>query len=247
MTEFLFMKDAEANYVREFEAVVTDAGTDPSNGNFIVLDRTAFYAEGGGQPSDTGTITWEGGSKTAKVKLVTKKGGVKHFIDGETPSKGASVHGWLDWENRYALMRYHTGQHLISSVVYDLYNGAHTAGNQIYSNKSRIDFHPVKFGEEDLKKIEDECNRRISLKPAVKIYEAPREEIEKRSDSNRANLELLPKSINLLRIVEIDGFDIVPCAGTHVRSLSELGKLKITARETKGAEKERVTFELKME
>ena len=242
MTDFLFMKDAEANYIREFDATVLDVGADPSNGNFIVLDKTAFYAEGGGQPSDTGVISWDGGVKTARVKLVTKKGGVKHFIEGEAPEKGAAVHGTLDWENRYALMRYHTGQHLISSVVYDFYNGAHTAGNQIYNNKSRIDFHPVKFGEEDLKKIEGECNRRISLAPKVKIYEAPREEIEKRSDSNRANLDLLPKSINLLRIVEIDGFDIVPCAGTHVRNLSELGKLKITARETKGAEKERVTF-----
>jgi misacylated tRNA(Ala) deacylase len=247
MTEFVFMKDSESNYIREFDAIVLDAGADPANGNYVVLDKTAFYAEGGGQPSDTGIISWDGGAKQAKVKIVTKKGGVKHFIAGDLPQNGAAVHGTLDWENRYALMRYHTGQHLISAVVYDLYNGAHTVGNQIYANKSRIDFHPVKFTDEDLRKIEGECNRRIALKPAVKIYEESRESIEKRVDSQRANLELLPKSISILRIVEIDGFDIVPCAGTHVRNLSELGILKIAAKETKGAEKERVTFELQKE
>ncbi|PKK81559.1 MAG: alanyl-tRNA editing protein [Thermoplasmata archaeon HGW-Thermoplasmata-2] len=268
MTEFLFMKSAEANYVREFDAVVMETGADPSNGQYVILDKTAFYAEGprapcealwiqrrmaqnGGQLTDTGVLSWENGARQARVKLVTKKSGVKHFLalaqGEEAPQKGAAVRGILDWENRYALMRYHTGQHLLSAAVYDLYNGAHTVGNQIYANKSRADFYPAKFTDEDLKRIEDECNRRIALKPDVKIYEESRSSLEARMPQQRANLDLLPKSVTMLRIVEIGGFDIVPCAGTHVRSLSELGRLKITGRETKGADKERVTFVLEKE
>ena len=247
MTEFLFMKSAEANYVREFDAMVVDSGTDPAAGAYVVLDKTAFYAEGGGQPTDTGILSWDSGARQAKVKLVTKKNGVRHFIVGEVPQKGAAVHGALDWENRYALMRYHTAQHLLSAAVYDLYNGAHTVGNQMYNNKSRADFYPAEFTDSDLRKIEDECNRRIALKPDVKIYEESRDSLEARMPQQRANLDLLPKSIAMLRIVEIDGFDVVPCAGTHVRNLSELGRLKIVAKETKGADKERVTFVLENE
>lgn len=240
MTELLFMKDIESNYIKEFDATVIETG-DPQ---YVILDRTAFYPEGGGQPSDAGMLYWDSDTKNARVKLVTKKGGVKHFIDGEAPPKGTKIHGVLDWSHRYSLMKMHTAQHLLSGIVYDLFNGVHTVGNQIHPAHSRADFYPVKFTDEDLQSIEEECNRMIDMKLDVRIYEESRESLETRMKRHRANLDLIPKSINILRIVEIEGFDIVPCAGTHVRNLSEIGKMKILGRETKGKDKERIAFEL---
>ncbi len=236
MTEFLFMKDAEANYVKEFEAIVVKAGE-----NYVVLDRTAFYAVGGGQETDTGALSWDGGM--ARVKEVTKKGEVRHVLDGPVPPPDTKVRGTVDWERRHAHMRMHTAQHIISSVVFDIYK-ARTVGNQIHADRSRVDFAPANFGPEDVKKIEDACNEIGSKGIPVKIYEEDRADLEKRVDQQRSNLDLLPQSIRRLRIVDIDGFDVCPCAGTHVRSTTELGKFHIIEREKKGKDRERLTYEL---
>jgi misacylated tRNA(Ala) deacylase len=236
MTEILFMRDVEANYVREFDATVlrADSGS-------VVLDRTAFYAVGGGQESDSGTLSWEGGS--ARVREVTKKGEVRHALDGPVPPVGAKVRGSVDWARRHAHMRMHTAQHIISSVVFDIYK-ARTVGNQIHADRSRVDFAPANFAQDDVKKIEDACNALASRGIPVKIYEEDRAELERRVDQQRANLDLLPRSIRRLRIVEVEGFDVCPCAGTHVRNTSELGKFQIIEREKKGKDRERLTYEL---
>ncbi|NIS14204.1 MAG: alanyl-tRNA editing protein, partial [Thermoplasmata archaeon] len=103
----------------------------------MVLDESAFYPEGGGQPTDHGRLEWDGGS--VEVKEVLKKGIVKHVVEGDVQSVPDRVHATLDWERRYAHMRMHTAQHLISAVILELY-GAHTVGNQLYHDRSRIDF-----------------------------------------------------------------------------------------------------------
>ncbi|MFH0815892.1 MAG: alanyl-tRNA editing protein [Methanobacteriota archaeon] len=236
MTEILFMRDADANYVREFEATVVSKGE-----NFVVLDRTAFYAVGGGQETDTGSLSWEGGS--ASVKEVTKKGEVRHRLDGPVPDAGTIVHGEIDWERRHAHMRMHTAQHIISSVVFDIYK-ARTVGNQIHADRSRVDFAPANFTQDDVQKIEAKCNEIAAKGIGVRIYEEDRTELEKRVDQQRANLDLLPQSIRRLRIVDIDGFDVCPCAGTHVRNTNEIGRFHILEREKKGKGRERLTYEL---
>jgi misacylated tRNA(Ala) deacylase len=238
MTEFLFMKDADANYVKEFDATVVSRGD-----GYVVLDRTAFYAVGGGQETDTGALHWDGGS--ARVKEVTKKGEVRHHLDGAVPEAGTKVRGTIDWGRRHAHMRMHTAQHIISSVVFDIYK-ARTVGNQIHADRSRVDFAPANFAQEDVQKIEAACNEIASKGIPVKIYEEDRSELEKRVDQQRSNLDLLPQSIRRLRIVDIDGFDVCPCAGTHVRNTSELGRFHIIEREKKGKDRERLTYELVM-
>ncbi len=235
MTEFLYMKDAEACYIKDFEGTVTKAGDD-----WVILDRTAFYPEGGGQPSDTGRLIWEGGS--TRVISVSKKGGVRHYLEGAAPVKGTEVHGIIDWERRYGHMRAHTSQHIISAVVWDRWQ-AKTVGNQLYKAKARIDFHPLKLTQEDVEWIEEECNRRISQNIEVQIYELSREEAEEKAGVERCNMELLPKSIRKLRIVQV-GDEICPCAGTHVRNTSEIGTLKIIKKESKGKMRTRITYEL---
>jgi len=233
MTKYLYMPDIEANYIREFDARITERGE-----GYVVLDRTAFYPEGGGQPSDVGVLRWDGGN--VRVIRVQKKGG-RHFIDGDIPEK--EVHGILDWEPRHAHMRMHTAQHVISGVVYDLFK-ARTVGNQIHAGRSRVDFAPAHFSEDDLKAIEDKCNEIIARNAPVKIYTESRESLEARVDSQRANLYLLPEFVKQLRIIDIEGFDVCPCAGTHVRNTSELGRVHVLGRRTKGKDKERVEYEL---
>ena len=164
-TKVLYMEERrgqepDPNYLREFEAAVLERGPD-----FVVLDQTAFYAEGGGQPWDTGVLRWAGGE--AKVIKVTKeKGVIRHFLDRMPDA--AEVHGVVDWDRRYAHMRYHTSQHLLSGIVWSIY-GARTVGNQLYADRARVDFQPVSFTPEDLKRIEDECNRAVAEALPVRI------------------------------------------------------------------------------
>ena len=237
MTDILYMNDIESNYVREFDAKVVERGFD-----FVVLDRTAFYPVGGGQPSDTGRLTWQGGS--VDVREVTKKGKVEHHLAQDPDILPDAVKGVLDWDRRYAHMRMHTAQHIISGVVYDLY-GARTVGNQIYHDRSRIDFAPVTFSEAMISDVERRCNEIFSEGTPVGVSTVDRAELERDIDAQRANLDLLPKSVKELRVVTIGGFDVCPCAGTHVRSLSEIGELSIVKRDRKGKDRERITYELR--
>lgn len=235
-TDMLYMKDVESNYIREFDATVIERGFD-----YVVLDRSAFYPLGGGQPSDTGYLEWLGGK--ADVKEVTKKEGIRHHLMQNPDIVPDNVHGVINWERRYSHMKMHTAQHVISGVVYDLYK-ARTVGNQLYHDRSRIDFAPVKFTDEMLAEVERKCNDILAGGAKVEICTTARDELEKNIDAQRANLDLLPRSVRDLRIVTIEKFDVCPCAGTHVRSLSEIGKLKITKKENKGKDRERITYEL---
>jgi len=237
MTNILYMKDVDSNYIKEFDAVVTKNKKD-----YILLDKTAFYPLGGGQPSDTGKIFWD--QKESKVKEVIKKGDIiKHIIDGEKPSVGSKIHAELDWDKRYMHMKMHTAQHIISGIIFDNFN-ARTVGNQIHADYSRVDFRPIKFSDEKLKIIEDLFNDIVDKKLPIGVYKEERSTLEKRINSQRANLDLLPKSVSKLRIVEIKGFDICPCAGTHIKNTSELSKLKILRTETKGKDTERLVYTL---
>ena len=236
MTEMLYMKDIDSNYIREFDAKVVERGFD-----YVVLDRTAFYPLGGGQPSDTGFLAWAGGK--AEVREVTKKEGVKHHLVQNPDTVPEHVHGVLNWDKRYAHMRMHTAQHIVSGVVYDLWK-ARTVGNQLYHDRSRIDFAPVKFTDEMVAQLEQKTNEILTSGAKVEIVTAIRSELEKNVDAQRANLDLLPKSVQELRVVRVPDFDVCPCAGTHVRSLAEIGKIKVVKRENKGKDRERITYEL---
>lgn len=225
----------ELNYVREFDARIIGQGA-----GYVVLDRTAFYPEGGGQPSDTGLLRWPGGEARV-LRVVKEKGEVRHYASDMPPVEG--IHGVLDWERRYAHMRMHTSQHLVSGLVYDLY-GARTVGNQLYADYAHIDFAPAKFTDEDLRRIESEANRIASSAVPVTIYEADREELERTVGAARANLDMIPISVRRLRVIRIGDFDLCPCGGTHLRNTGEIGTIHILRRRSKGKETERITYEL---
>lgn len=238
MTDLRYLPDQDD--VTTFTATVTSATDDR-----ILLDGTYFYPEGGGQPADRGRIVWEGGQ--AEVVDVQKKGGDVHHrlgaVEGELPEEGASVEGRIDDERRQKLRRMHTAQHVVSKVVLDEFD-AQTAGNQIHVDRSRIDFDPADFVEEDVSLIEARSNAILDRDLTVRKTEMARDEAEARTPEGRGLLDLIPDHVDPLRMVEIGDFDLCPCGGTHVDRLSQVGRIRITNRESKGAEVERLEFVL---
>lgn len=238
MTDLLYLPDND--YETEFTATVETVGKD-----YIVMDETLFYPEGGGQPADDGHLEWADGS--ANVVDVQKTGGdVQHVIQnlqGELPAVGDMIHGEIDEERRAKHRRMHTAQHVLSKVVLDEY-GASTAGNQIHADWSRIDFEPADFSDEDLERIQEQTNAIIEQDLAVEKKEMPRATVEERVADGRTNLDLIPDAVDPLRVIEIADFDICPCGGTHVNRLGEIGPIRIIERLSKGDNVERVKFEL---
>jgi len=236
MTE-LYYPDNE--YRKQFDSKVEDV--EGSKG-YVVLEDTLFYKEGGGQPSDQGTIEWSD-SETEVLDVQKEHGEIRHYVEGELPEPGTEVHGEIDWERRYKHMKMHTAQHVLSWVVLNMY-GASTAGNQIHEEYSRIDFEPVEFSDDDVDRIEKSVNKLIERDLEVEKSHMDRERLEERVDEGRTNLDIIPDGIDPLRAVEIGGEDLCPCGGTHVDSLGEIGGMNITDRMSKGSEKERLRFEL---
>lgn len=237
MTELRYLPDEDD--VTSFTATVTQATPES-----VVLDGTYFYPEGGGQPADSGTLKWDDGR--ALVTNVQKDhGDVRHDIElqaGEPPEPGTSVRAQIDEERRNGLSRMHTAQHVVSRVVLNEY-GASTAGNQVYPDRARIDFEPASFSEDDITFIENRTNEIIDRDLGVIKENRPRDRVEQEVDEGRALLDLIPDSVDPLRVVEIDDYDMCPCGGTHVGSLGEIGPVTITGHTSKGADTERIEFE----
>ncbi|WP_435335484.1 alanine--tRNA ligase-related protein [Haloarchaeobius sp. TZWWS8] len=237
MTRALYLDDST---LRQFDATVERVTDDR-----VVLDRTAFYPAGGGQPHDTGTLRADG--ESWEVTAVEKKDTIYHALDGSAPEPGTSVTAELDWDRRAAHMRYHTAQHLLSALLLDEFD-AETTGNQLYDDRARLDCAYDRFEERDLRRIEDRLNDLVSDRLPVRWYELDREVAEERLDTERTRIDLLPDSITELRIVEIgdeDGpYDRTACAGTHVENTDDIGEVTVTGRETRGSGEERIYFEL---
>lgn len=245
MSQELYLDDST---LRAFDATV-----DRRLGNRVVLDTTAFYPTGGGQPADTGTIT--AGDDKWEVTSVEKKDTIYHHLDpidatDETPAEGTVVTGRLDWDRRFAHMRYHTAQHLLSAVLLEEYD-ARTTGNQLYTDHAHLDCEYERFTDADLQDIETRLNELIAADRTVDWYTLNRDRAEAELDTDRTRINLLPDSIRQLRIVEIESdhpdtepFDRTACAGTHVSSTTEIGEIVVTGRETKGSDEERVEFTL---
>jgi misacylated tRNA(Ala) deacylase len=156
--------------------------------------------------------------------------------------------GELDWERRYAHMRYHTAQHLLSAVLLEQFD-AETTGNQLYADHAHLDCSYSRFSTADLADIERRLNELVTADTPVEWYVLEREEAETRLDSERTRLHLLPDSITEVRIVEIGApgggvYDRTACAGTHVASTGDVGTVDVVGRETKGSNEERVEFVL---
>ena len=234
MTELIYMKDC---YAKEFDATVTKA-----DGKYIVLDKTAFYPAGGGQPTDTGKLIKNG--EEYKVVFAKKIGGdVSHEVDKEGLKEGDKVKGILDWDKRYVLMRMHTAAHILSEIFHKE-TGALITGNQLKVDKSRIDFSLENFDREKINEYIAKANEIVQKDLPIKIYTLPREEAMKLpSVTKLANV--LPPAVKELRIVAIGEFDTQADGGTHVKSTKEVGEIEVIGAENKGKNNRRVYFKLK--
>jgi misacylated tRNA(Ala) deacylase len=234
MTEHLYPTDS---YLYEFDAAVT-----ASDGLAVALDRTAFYPGGGGQPCDVGTLTWDGGS--AQVASVKRQGAqIWHILEGGLPPVGTTVHGELDRERRYRLMRTHTALHVLCGVVWRDYGALVTGGN-MEPLKGRMDFEFETMRKDLVAEIEANVNAEIELGHPVRIAILPREEAFQIPDLIRTKINLLPPQIQEVRTVEIVGLDLQADGGTHVANTSEIGRVRVADYKSKGAINKRIYIEL---
>ena len=218
-TELLYYKDA---YVREFKARVLKV----LEGRYVVLDKTAFYPEGGGQPADAGKLIYPGGE--CEISDVRKVGRiVVHVAKGRVPPKGAEVKGVLDWERRHDLMRAHTATHIILGAARRVL-GEHVwqAGAQKGIEHSRLDItHYKHLGLEELHAIEELANKVVRANLPIRTSWMPREEAEARYGFRLYQGGAVPG--REIRVVEIPGWDVEACGGTHCARTGEIGMIKL--------------------
>ena len=238
MTELLYQTDS---YLKGFDAIVT--AVDPE-AKTVVLDRTAFYPGGGGQPNDTGNLMI--GGEVNQVDKVRKQGEVVfHFLSGDVslPEVGAQVHGQIDWNRRYSLMRTHTALHVLCGTVFRDYGALVTGGN-MEPLHGRMDFEFERLQRELVGEIEAAVNKEVEAGHDVRVKILPREEAFQIPDLIRTKINLLPEGITEVRTVEIVGLDLQADGGTHVRNTSEVGKVKVVDYKSKGAINKRIYIEV---
>ena len=231
MTTWMFWQDA---YQKEFDAKVLAI-----NDNGVVLDQTCFYPAGGGQIFDTGEIN---GTKVIEVRK-DEDDTIYHKI--EVPANfdvGDAVHGKIDWERRYNIMKLHTSAHIIDVVLIKNFGNVLFTGSQIYPDRARMDFNIEKLDDEVIKVLEEKSNEvvKTNLKVASRIIS--REEFESNSNLKRLADTTHYEKYKIFRVVEINDFDVQLDGGTHVANTGEIGRIKIMKRENKGKNNRRITI-----
>jgi misacylated tRNA(Ala) deacylase len=233
-TDLLYLRDAQ---LRSFGGVVV--AVDP-DGRRIALDRTAFYATGGGQPHDTGVLAG------LPVVDVRKDGDhIWHTVGGDAalPQVGDEVHGELDWDRRHALMRTHSALHVLCGVIWHEWRVPVTGGN-MEPLSARMDFEldptPENFGP----RVEELVNAEIGADRPIEVSFLPRSEAVLDEDLIRTKVSLVPESVPEIRVVDIIGLDKQADGGTHVRSTAEIGRVRVVKTESKGKGNKRIRIEI---
>jgi misacylated tRNA(Ala) deacylase len=234
MTEEICSTDA---YARSCEATVVATSEDGP-----ILDRTVFYARGGGQPGDVGVLRWDGG-EVRVVDTLKRAGEVLHVVEGSPPAVGTTVTAEIDWGRRHTLMRTHTALHCLSGVVFTGY-GAKVTGGNMEPGVARMDFEldsiSVEFGRE----VEAALNARLAEDRPVRVSFVPRAEALADPDLIRTKVNLIPESVDPIRVIEVEGIDKQADGGTHVRSTGEVGRVLVVKTESKGKANKRMRIEL---
>ncbi len=238
MTARLYYDDS---YLRKFETSIIETRAEG-----VVLEATAFYPVGGGQPSDTGILISNG--EEYVVSDVTKSGDsiIHHLADPATLAPGEHVTGIIDWDRRYAHMRYHTAVHIIDAVVNRNSNleGSIT-GSQIYHDRSRVDFNLESFTRDMAQGFADAANEVVEADVPVTVRYLSQEDAMKYPKLARTapGRDLL-KSLDRIRIVDIQGVDFQSDGGTHVARTGEVGRIVVDRIESKGRNNKRLVFHL---
>ncbi|MFW9938978.1 MAG: alanyl-tRNA editing protein AlaXM [Candidatus Thorarchaeota archaeon] len=235
MTEALYMDNS---YLKTWDAKVVSI----KDGKYIVLDKTAFYPKGGGQPWDEGYII-KNEEKYNVIYVGKFSGEISHEVDKPGLKVGDQVSCELDWDRRYTYMRYHTASHLISNILFRRAD-AKITGNQIELDKTRMDFSMQNYSPDKLKEFVDEANEIIKKELTVSIEYMDRESVLKKPELARLAIGL-PNDIKEFRIVKIGDIDEQVDGGTHVKNLKEIGEIEVIKTVNKGKDNRRIYFILK--
>ena len=236
MTDELFSRDA---YQATTDATVTEVRDEG-----VVLDRTVFYARGGGQPGDTGALRWDGGG--ARVADTLKSGSeVLHVLaeGSAAPVAGTAVTAEIDWARRHTLMRTHTALHALSGIVFADY-GAKVTGGNMEPGVARMDFELDGISQEFGREVEQKLNAALRHDHAVHVSFVPRSEALTDPDLIRTKVNLIPEHVDPIRVIDIEGLDKQADGGTHVRSTAEVGEVRVVKTESKGRANKRMRIEL---
>jgi misacylated tRNA(Ala) deacylase len=238
MTIKLYHQDS---YLKEFSAVVTGQNLDLHG---VLLDRTAFYPGGGGQPADHGKLDM-GGEILPLTGIKTVASEIVHLLgpDVDLPALGSELTGYIDWQHRYQLMRTHTAMHILCGTVFRDYGALVTGGNMT-PLKGRMDFEFASLKKELVHLVEEAVNREINNALPVSWRTIPRQEAFQIPDLIRTKINLLPENIKEVRVVEIEGLDLQADGGTHVENTQEVGRIQITDYKSKGRENKRIYLEI---
>lgn len=226
MTERIYSTDS---YAAEMTASVVGVDHDDRR---LLLDRTVFYPGGGGQPYDVGEL-WVGEDRLDVVKVTQDSSGVWHWIDSAVPGEGTSLVGRVDWDRRYSLMRTHTAMHALCGVIWDRFQSPVTGGN-MNPGEGRLDFELPQWDPEDKDPIEEELNAQLAMNRDVEVSFLPRHEADKDPSLIRTKVNLLPASLEEVRVIDIVGLDRQADGGTHVNATREVGRIAIKKVESKG-------------
>ncbi len=210
----------------------------------IVLDRTVFYPTGGGQPGDTGTLTWDGGAVAIVDTIKGGGGGVVHVPapGAALPPAGMAVEAAIDWDRRYRHMRMHTTMHLLCSII-----PADVTGGQVGADKSRLDFN-LPGQPLDKAEIQAALDQRIAAGHPVAVLWIDEDELARRPELVRTLSVKPPVGSGRVRLVCIgpqnNPVDLQPCGGTHVANTTEIGLVAVGKIENKGKQNRRVSITL---
>ncbi len=226
--------------LRDWNATVLHSSAEDG----IVLDRSAFYPGGGGQPPDEGVLLW-GGVRTRIVGA--RKGDDLHLIphdDDPLPPVGTSVEATLDDERRTALMRTHSGLHVLCGVVFRDYGALVTGGNMT-PLEARMDFNIEAVPEGFKENVTAAINAEVAADRAIEVRSLPRADAFAIPDIIRTATNLVPETVEVVRLVDIKGLDVQADGGTHVASTKWIGELEIAKIENKGRGFRRVRLRVK--
>jgi misacylated tRNA(Ala) deacylase len=234
MTDLLYLNDS---YIKEFEAKIIKV-----DGNKVILDKTAFYPESGGQPSDFGQLIRKSDNTEYYVSDVKKENNEIVHFSTEGLKDGDEVTGIIDWERRYKLMKMHTAAHILSAIIH-LQTNAMITGNQLGIEKSRIDFDLENFDKEAFKEYFVAANDAVKWDLPIVIHYTTKDVLL--NDKKLCKLlKGIPEDLKEIRIIEVNIFDKQACGGTHVQRTGEIGHIEFMDAENKGSNNRRIYFKL---
>ncbi len=234
MTHRIELTDAT---VREWDATVLHSSRDDG----IVLDRSAFYPGGGGQPPDAGVLLWGG----VQTRILSARQADDVYLipheDDPLPPPATAVRGALDDVRRSLLMRTHSGMHVLSAVVFRDF-AAKVTGSSMDPGLGRMDFNLTELPADFTSAVEDACNAAIQADHRVQVRFVPVDQIANMAELSRAEEVRIPQGLNEVRIIDLVGLDVQADGGTHVASTRQIGRFKVRKTESKGRGFRRIRF-----